>query len=210
MIRAPLSDVSIDQINRESDTNKKKVRLVSTNEHQKEYIVSKTVVFNESEDSKELKRKSTENKFKLEELLKQNKILQDRCNFLENENKLTKNANKLLQQKEENFQKEINDLKQQLDHIITLYKTSREENEIKQDHLEIQIDDSISSESPINQILINNKNEEINALRMSNEILYQQLKEVENTFKSNEEEALDMISDLKQKLKLMEEKNKNN
>ena len=177
MIRTPLIDVS-SNIN---EVNKKKVRLLSNDDNENQPSVSKLIVFDEEvETTKELKRKSTENKIKLEELMKENQLLIQKCNFLENENKLTKNANKLLVEKEKKNQKELDDLKNQLDHLTTLYKASKEENEIKENKLEIQMEESITS--PIHQILIKNKNEEIDALRMSNEILLQQVKPKEFFF----------------------------
>ena len=104
MIRTPLIDVS-SNIN---EVNKKKVRLLSNDDNENQPSVSKLIVFDEEvETTKELKRKSTENKIKLEELMKENQLLIQKCNFLENENKLTKNANKLLVEKEKKKSKRI-------------------------------------------------------------------------------------------------------
>jgi hypothetical protein len=166
MIRTPLTNVPIDQINQEVEFNKKKVRILSSQDLNSDTMKPKTIVFEEHSNHSEIKNINIENKTKIEELSKENQKLIELCSNLENEIFQTKRINQNLKEESENYQKELNDIK------LFVESLGRDEMKIEEDpKIVVGIGGSI-----IHQILVKHQTEEMESLRMSNEILLQQVK----------------------------------
>jgi predicted nuclease with TOPRIM domain len=168
MIRTPLTNVPIDQINQEVEFTKKKVRILSSQDLNSETNKPKTIVFEEHSNPSEFKNKNNENKNKIEELTKENQKLLELCSSLENEVFKSKRTNQNLKEETEKYEKELNDIKLFVDSL------GRDEMKIEEDpRIVVGIGGSI-----IHQILVKHQTEEMESLRMSNEILLQQVKRI--------------------------------
>jgi hypothetical protein len=207
MIRTPLTNVPIDQINQEVEFTKKKVRILSSQDLNSETNKPKTIVFEEHSNPSEFKNKNNENKNKIEELTKENQKLLELCSSLENEVFKSKRTNQNLKEETEKYEKELNDIKLFVDSL------GRDEMKIEEDpRIVVGIGGSI-----IHQILVKHQTEEMESLRMSNEILLQQVKriilifkkldELQYNFRSEVESYEETILKLKEKIKFLEIKN---